>query len=140
MHKPDPVETILARLMPPALSEAAQRDIESMLDSLAGPAAAKRPHPLWFRRLTIGGIAAAGVAAAVVLPLVSRPAPSSWAAVAPSHHAPAAKHPSGMVLVGESDRIESMTDDGWQDCPDRTFDALLVRRVEAEIHFGPAGC
>lgn len=36
--------------------------------------------------------------------------------------------------------VRVLTDDGWQDCPDRTFDALLVRRVEAEIHFGPAGC
>lgn len=122
MHKPDPVETILARLMPPALSEAGQRDIESMLDALAGSSAAahsaKRPGLAWFRRLFVGGIAAAGVAAAVIFPLASRPAPSSWAAAAPSLKSAAAKHPAGMVLVGESDRIESMTDDGWQEDAD----------------------
>ena len=39
MQTPDPVETILARLMPPALSEAGPAEIEAMLDELAGPAA-----------------------------------------------------------------------------------------------------
>jgi len=68
MHKPDPVETILARLMPPAMSEAGQREIESMLDTLAsGSAASTRANPAgatWIRRMITGGIAAAGVAAA----------------------------------------------------------------------------
>ena len=133
MHKPDPVETILARLMPPALSEAAQRDIESMLDTLAGqPATAPRRRTTnWFRRIITGGIAATGAAAALIFPLANRPAQSSWAALAPSGTAPATKAPAGMVLVSESDRIESMTDDGWQEDADgTTMRALRLNVVE----------
>jgi hypothetical protein len=109
MHKPDPVETILARLMPPGLSEQGQRDIEAMLDGLAGPVLklpAAKPSPRhWLRWTVVGGIAAAGVAAAMIFPLASSPSPVVAAAnqeVAP-----------GFVLVGESDRIESTTDEGW---------------------------
>ncbi len=36
MHKPDSVEAVLARLMPAALSEEGQAEIESMIDELAG--------------------------------------------------------------------------------------------------------
>ena len=32
MHKPEEIEAILGRLMPPALSEGAQSEIEEMLD------------------------------------------------------------------------------------------------------------
>ena len=135
MHKPDPVETILARLMPPALSDAGQREIESMLDALAATSAdalpATRTGLVWFRRILTGGIAAAGVAAALLFPLASRSAPSSWAAVAPSLKSLAAKPPAGMVLVSESDRIESMTDDGWQEDADgSTMHALRLNVVE----------
>ena len=63
MHKPDPIETILARLMPPALSETSQHEIESMLDELAGETAparrAKSAGMAWIRRIFTGGIAAA---------------------------------------------------------------------------------
>jgi len=135
MHTPDPVETILARLMPPALSDAGQREIEAMLEALAGVSAAslpaKRTAIPWLRRIVTGGIAAAGVATALVFPLASRPAPSSWAAVAPSGNSPTANPPAGMVLVSESDRIESMTDDGWQEDPDgSTMHALRLNVVE----------
>ena len=127
MHKPDPVETILARLMPPALSDASQREIESMLDTLAGAPAeslpAKRTGIAWFRRIVTGGIAAAGVAAALIFPLASRPAPSGKSS--------AANPPAGMVLVSESDRIVSMTDDGLQEDADgSTMHALRLNVVE----------
>jgi hypothetical protein len=130
MHKPDPVETILARLMPPALSEAGQHEIESMLDALAsGSAATTRANPAgaaWIRRMITGGIAAAGVAAAWVFPLAAPPVPSSWAVVAPVGETPA-----GLVLVGESDRIESMTDEGWQEDADgSTMHAMRLNVVE----------
>jgi hypothetical protein len=109
MHKPDPVETILARLMPPGLSEQGQRDIEAMLDGLAGPVLelpTAKPSPSHWRRWTvIGGIAAAGVAAAMIFPLASSPIPV--AAAATQEVLP------GFVLVGESDRIESTIDEGW---------------------------
>jgi len=117
MLKPDPVETILARLLPPALSEAGQRDIEAMLDALAGEPAqtapAKSAGVAWIRRVFTGGIAAAGLAAALIFPLAAPPSPSSWAVTAPAGDAP-----NGLILVGESDRIESMTDEGWQEDSD----------------------
>ena len=130
MHKPDPIETILARLMPPALSETSQHEIESMLDELAGETAparrAKSAGMAWIRRIFTGGIAAAGVAAALIFPLATPPSPTSWAVTAP-----AGKAPAGLILVGESDRIESMTDEGWQEDSDgSTMRAMRLNVVE----------
>jgi hypothetical protein len=130
MHTPDPVETILARLMPPALSKAGQHDIEAMLDALAGEPAQSAPAKpaglAWIRRVLTAGIAAAGLAAALVFPLATPPSPSSWAVTAP-----AGEGPGGLLLVGESDRIESMTDEGWQeDCDGTTMRALRLSVVE----------
>ena len=108
MHDSHSVETILARLMPSALSENGQHAIEAMIDELAATPqmAASSGHP-WLRRITIGGIAAAGVAAACVFPMLQRPA----AVVA--GNVPAESPAPGFVLVGESDRVEAMTDEGW---------------------------
>ena len=118
MHKPDPIESILARLMPPAISESGQHSISAMLDELAGsaePTAVVRPAAVtWTRRLLAGGIAAAGVAAALIFPWASSPEPSSWA----KQTSPAVARPAGLVLVGESDRVEAMTDEGWQEDAD----------------------
>jgi len=135
MHKLDPVESILARLMPPAFSEDGQREIEAMLDDLAGAPTgslpAKRTGIVWLRRIATAGIAAAGVAAALIFPLASRPVPASWAASARSGKSPAANPPAGMVLVSESERIESMTDDGWQEDADgSTMRAMRLNVVE----------
>lgn len=128
MQTPDPVETILARLMPPALSEGGHRSIEAMLDELAAdvPAessvSAPRPHRGWW----LGGIAAAGVAAAWLLPMVMRPAPNP---VAATPKEPAAN----VVLVGQSGRIESMTDEGWHEEADGSaMQALRLNVVEEE--------
>jgi hypothetical protein len=135
MHKPDPIESILARLMPPALSEDGQYEIESMLDTLAGiPAAlppAKSSGMAWMRRIITGGIAATGVSAALIFPLATPPAPSSWAVVAPAAAESANDAPAGLVLVSESDRIESMTDEGWQEDADgSTMQVLRLYVVE----------
>jgi hypothetical protein len=131
MHKPDSIETILARLMPPALSEAGQRNIESMLDALSGESApavrAKTGALTWLRWLLPAGIAAAVVAAALVLPLASPPSPSSWVSVAAGGESRA-----GLVLVGESDRIESMTDEGWQEESDGSAMRTLRLNVVEE--------
>lgn len=113
MQTPDSVETILARLMPPALSEAGQRNIEEMLDQLAieappviaGPA--PKPRRFWWA----GGIAAAGILGTWLLPFGSAPRQIPVAA------APDAYQPE-VVLIGESGRIESMTDEGWQEDTD----------------------
>ena len=127
MHKPDPIETILARLMPSGLSDQGQQEIEAMLDELAGqPAetsAAKPVRNSWTRRVMAGGIAAAGVAAAMIFPLVSPPSPV--AAV------PEAETPAKFVLVGASDRIESTTDEGWlEDSDGSAMRALRLNVVE----------
>jgi hypothetical protein len=127
MQTPDPVETILARLMPPALSGEGQRGIEAMLDELAGaPAevpviqATGRP---WFRRMIGVGIAAAGVAAALVFPGTGK-LPQSPSAAADSTQ-------PEFVLVAESDRVESMTDEGWQEDSDGSaMHALRLSVVE----------
>lgn len=127
MHKPDPIETILARLMPPGLSDEGLRDMEDMLDELAGqtpsaevPAPAAKP---WPRRMMVGGIAAAGVAIAMVFPLNKPEAPI--AAIAVEETAP------GFVLVGESDRIESTIDEGWlEDSDGSAMRAMRLMVVE----------
>ena len=64
MQAPNPIESALARLMPPALSEVGQRSIEAMLDELAATtpqASTPLTHrPWWDRRFTLPvGIAAA---------------------------------------------------------------------------------
>lgn len=127
MHKPDPIETILARLMPPGLSDDGQQDIETMLDELAGQpagvAAAESFRKSWPRRVMVGGIAAAGVAVAMIFPWSSPPSP---VAVPPD-----AETAAEFVLVGESDRIESTTDEGWlEDSDGSAMRALRVNVVE----------
>lgn len=126
MQTPDPVETILARLMPPAFSVEGQRDIEAMLDELAGPVVAISPAPAnvsWARRWAIGGIAAAGVAVAMIFPMKSAPPP---VAAAPDQELPAE-----FQLVSESDRIESTSDEGWlEDSDGSAMQALRLNVVE----------
>lgn len=119
MHKPDPVEAILARLMPTALSEEGQRGIEAMIDELAGIPAeniAMTPPPQavrWDRRVMAAGIAAAIVAAAVISPMVFRASPLPRTAGVSNM-----QNPAGFVLVSESDRVESTTDEGWHEYSD----------------------
>ncbi len=130
MQTPDSVETILARLMPPGLSESSQREIDAMLDELAAdsaPVQATLPaSPSSRRGWWIGGIAAAGVAAAWLLPFVVNP-PGP-----PVAHSPAvAENPAEFVLIGGSGRIESMTDEGWQEASDGSaLRALRLNVVE----------
>jgi hypothetical protein len=128
MQTPDPVETILARLMPPALSESGHLSIEAMLDELAADTPvcqsvpAPRPHRGWW----LGGIAAAGVAAAWLLPLTFRPSSDPVVNASPE---PSAK----VVLVGQSGRIESMVDEGWHEESDGSaMQALRLNVVEEE--------
>jgi hypothetical protein len=125
MHDTRSVEKILSRLMPPALSEAGQREIEAMLDELAGPAvtdtAAGQPRPrLW---PLVGGIAAA-IVALVVVSHTFHPA-------APAATARATTDPQPFELVGESDRVEAIRDDGWRESPEGSaMRAMRLRVVE----------
>jgi hypothetical protein len=130
MHKPDPVETILARLMPPALSEEGQREIAAMIDELAGePETLAKPMAriVPFRRPAVAaGIAAAIVAAAVAWPLVFPPSRIPVAAASP---APEAE--PGIFVMSESGSIRSVSDEGWQEDADgSTMRALRLDVVE----------
>lgn len=124
MHDRNPVETILARLMPPALSVNGQHEIEAMLDELAGPFPANRSSTRSWRRWIIGGGLAASLAVAFAIPRLVTP-PAAVAAPSPE-----------FLLVGESDRVESMTDEGWREVPDGgTVHAMRVRVVEENSLF-----
>lgn len=111
MQAPDPIETILARLMPPALSESCEADIGEMLDELAGGETVamvppRKPSP--WRWVAAGGIAAGIGALVAVFPLHPKSAPGKSAQAVPDPSA-------GLVLISESDRIEAISDDGWQE-------------------------
>jgi hypothetical protein len=112
MQAPDPIETILARLMPPALSEGCAADLGEMLDELAGGETAvavppRKPSP--WRWAAAGGIAAGVGALVAIFPLHPK-------AGAPGKSAQTAPDPSaGLVLISESDRIEAISDDGWRE-------------------------
>ncbi len=130
MHKLDPIEMILARMMPPALSAEGQRGIEEMLDELAEPLPEIIPVKPWFRRPWVGGGAAAGIAAAVLLPLAL---PRLWTTTAPLPAAALEQEATdGVVLVGESGRIKSMSAQGWQENPDGTALRTLRMKVVEE--------
>lgn len=127
MHDRDSVETILARLMPPALSMSAQQDIEAMLDKLAGPAAVNQPSSRPWRRRIIGGGLAASLAAALAIPRLMEPAKPAITATTPL---------PDFLLVGESDRVESTTDEGWSETPDGiAVRAMRVRVIEENSLF-----
>lgn len=123
MQAPDPIETILARLMPPALSQEGQFEIEAMIDELAGPEAGNvvRGTTRWI----IGaGIAAAVAALFAVIPVIRTD--SRVAVNSPRESGP------GLVLVSESNRIESMTDEGWREDSDGSAMHALRLNVVAE--------
>ena len=131
MQAPNPIESALARLMPPALSEVGQRSIEAMLDELAATtpqASTPLTHrPWWDRRFTLPVGIAAALAALLALvprnPTGALPLAINW---------PASEIATGLVLVSESDRIEAMSDEGWVADPDGgAMQAVRVRVVEA---------
>lgn len=122
------VEAILARLMPPALSEDSQGEIENMIDGLAG-AEPQKVVPIssagWIARWSAGGgiAAAIGLLCALYLGDKSVPEPKSGALVE--------QMSSGFIVVSESDRVESMTDEGVKENADgSTMRALRLKAVE----------
>ncbi len=119
MQAPDPIETILARLMPPAMSGEFHAEIGEMLDKLAGTPVAKPVSP-W--RWVIGGGIAAGIGALVAIFPLHRDAPvkSAQAVADPS---------AGLVLISESDRIEAISDDGLQE----TADGAAMRSIRLHV-------
>jgi hypothetical protein len=127
MHDSQSVENILARLMPPALSVSAQQDIESMLDELAGPVIVNQSPVRSWRRWIIGGGLAASLAAALAIPRLMEPSKPAVVTAAPLPE---------FLLVGESDRVESTTDEGWRETPDGSaVRAMRVRVIEENSLF-----
>jgi len=116
--------------MPPALSESAQHSIEAMLDELAAAVPeqpARVPAKPRRARFAVALGIAASLAAMVAL------APRKTTVTLPlALDRPATVIGSGLELVGESDRIEAMSDEGWVANPDGdAMQAVLVRVVEA---------
>ncbi|WAC18539.1 hypothetical protein OVA24_14990 [Luteolibacter sp. SL250] len=130
MKQPESIEDMLSRLMPVAISEAGQRSLDAMLDELAGeeaapeaPAAAPGGKSFWIYALPPVGIAAAA-ALAFLMPLGSSPR-EAVTSVLPEVEAP------GIFLLGETDRIETLTDEGWLADPQgAAMQAVRVRVVE----------
>lgn len=105
----DEVESALARLMPPALSQDCQCELEALIDDLAGaePANVVQISKVgWAARIALGG----GIAAAIGALVAVFPGGDSVTVPVAAHESP-----SGWVLVSESDRLESMTDEGWKE-------------------------
>jgi|GEM_PF-930854 len=125
----DAVEAALARLMPPALSEDCQLEIEEMIDELAG----SEPETVvpissgnWIARSLIGGgIAAAIGALCAVFPIIRGTSDSRMVQASPADSG------QGFVFVSESDRIESVTDDGWrEDSEGAAMHSLRLKAVQ----------
>lgn len=99
------IEAALARLMPPPLSEGGQYDLETLIDELSdggeGESKVAQRTGLW--KFFIG-IAAGILALAGGFGITRQAPPKAIAANLP-----------GMVLLSESDRVESIRDEGWSE-------------------------
>lgn len=127
MQTPDPIESMLARLMPGTLSQSGQRSIESMIDELAGETAAVRTTTPAIRRWWIGSGIAAAVALSFALPAMFRGAPASSLVSTPK----AVEEAPAMEFVEESNRVESVRDEGWlADADGTAMQAVRYRVVE----------
>lgn len=113
MSRPEDIETILARLMPAAMSERAESEIGETIDQLAREAgldipAIRPPRPRW---PWMAGIAASALFAVVA---ISRPDPDATPganAVTP----PAATQAAELVRISHTDTLQSMVEEGWRD-------------------------
>ena len=129
MGRYDEVEAALERLIPPAISETAQREMDALIDDLAGDAqtAGIMTSEDCGRGLGKYSWTGVGVAAALVLGV--------WLAVeispkqSEAETSASAKPPVGVVLVGESDRVESMADEGWSE----HYDGATMRTMRLNV-------
>jgi len=117
MPQPESIETMLSRLMPVAFSEEGQRSMDAMLDELCGGEPEAPPEAV--TTISAGGvkknlwkfaIPPAGIAAATALAFFH---PDQTPEAAPSAIAPSAAVDPGVVVLGESERIEMLKDEGW---------------------------
>jgi hypothetical protein len=123
VSKHEDVEVILARLMPSSLSQQAHEAMERIVDPsssckpMDSSAAGKIARLPW---KSLGGMAAA-------LALVT------WAATGQAERKNGttmtpAQHTKDIILLGESDRVEDMVDEGWQSFDDGS--AMHAMRVQ----------
>jgi len=99
------IEAALSRLMPPPLSVGGQRDLEALIDELAGideseTAIVQKSFP-W---KTLSSIAAGILAIAGGFGITRQSQPTTVAGNLP-----------GVVLLSESDRVQSIRDEGWSE-------------------------
>ena len=130
IHTPDSIEAALARLMPQAMSEAGQQSIDEMLDDLMGAecedTVVTQPVDVPNRRKWV---VPTGIAASLaMMALFSFMRPGGSNAVV---HSIKADMTPGLVLMGEEDRVEDMTDEGWMsDSDGTTMQAVRMRVVQ----------
>jgi len=115
MSRPDDIHAILARLMPPALSEEASQSIGETIDQLALDSALDLPTVSSARTLWpwLVGAAAAFALAALVLWNTSTTAPTT-----PTAHTPPPS--SDLVRISHTDTLQSLVQEGWRDDPSGT--------------------
>ncbi len=115
------IEAALSRLMPPPLSEGGQRDLEALIDELSGgdedeTVIAQKSYP-W---KTFGGIAAGILALAGGFGITRQEQPISVVENFPS-----------VVLLSESDRVQSIRDEGWsEDAYGSAMHSVRLRMIE----------
>jgi hypothetical protein len=122
------MEAILGRLMPPALSGESQAEIENMIDGLAG-AEPQKVVPIssggWIARWAAGG----GIAAA--LGLLGALYMGEKSVQEPRNGGLVQEMSSNLIVVSETDRVESVTDEGLKANPDgSTMRAVRLKAVE----------
>ena len=122
MQAPDPIETILARLMPTALSFEGQARLDEMIDDFAEESITAAPNRVnWIRWVAGGGIAAGiGAVFAIVSLKNDFVDPLNLSSLSET---------AGLVLVSNSARIESMTDEGWQE----DFSGIALHAVRLNV-------
>lgn len=128
MQAPDPIEVALARLMPTAMSASGQRSIEDMLDGLAAESNIVRVRD--WKRPVLGVAIAAAIVAMVTLPGLLK----SGAEIVSSPQVRSDVASLGAFLVEKSERVESMSDEGWVADPDGSaMQAVRLRMVSEDL-------
>lgn len=127
MRAPEEIEEMLGRLMPVAVSEEGQRSMDAMLDELCGPDEVEVPA-VEKRRYWKYLVAPAGIAAATAFVFFH---PAERASKPVEIAVPVqGLEVDEMALMGESDRIEALADEGLvADSGGGVMQAVRVRVV-----------